>query len=149
MLHEQHWQRSVEVVGTTSKYAITIGANLAWPKANMEWCGSTLDNRRLACAAPGSVIDFRSPDDGHHIVMQMKPEILLKALGQEVVDQLTGKRHIDFRSIDGQRLTTLMTGVIRTFASNIHRVEDQFYFRSQKSLLLKTLGDCFANAGQS
>ena len=149
MLHEQSWQRSVEVIATTSKFSIMIGANLAWPKKRIEWCGINLDNRRFACAAPGSVVDFKSPDDGHHIVLQMKPEILVKALGQEAVDLLTGKRYIDFKPNDGQRLTTLLTGVIRAYATNTHQIADQFYFRSQKSLLLKTLGDCIANASQA
>ena len=147
-LHEQHWQRSVEVVATTSKYCIMIGASLSWPKARLEWCGTDLNNRRFACAAPGTAIDFKSPDDGRHIVMQVKPEVLVSALDQEAVDQLLGKRYIDFKATDGQRLTALMTGVIRTYANNAHLLEDQFYFRSQKSLLLKTLGDCIANAGQ-
>jgi len=147
-LHEQHWQRSVEVIGTTSKYSIMIGASLTWRKARHEWCGIYLDNRRFACAAPGTVIDFKSPDDGRHIVMQVKPEVLTNALGQEAVDLLLGKQYFDFKAVDGQRLTALMTGVISRYANNTHLVEDQYYFRSQKSLLLKTLGDCIANIGQ-
>ena len=148
-LHEQHWQRSVEVVATTSKYCIMIGASLSWPKARLEWCGTNLDNRRFACAAPGTTIDFKSPDDGRHIVMQVKPEVLINALGEEAVDLLLGKRYIEFKAVDGQRLISLMTGVIRAYAKNTRLVEDQFYFRSQKSRLLKTLGDCIANAGQA
>ena len=42
-----------------------------------------------------------------------------------------------------------MTGVIKSYANNTHLVEDQYYFRSKKSLLLKTLGDCIANASQT
>ena len=148
MLHEQHWQRSVEVIGTTSKYTIMIGASLSWRKERHEWCGINLDNRHFACAAPGTAIDFKSPRDGRHIVMQVKPEVLVNALGQEAVDQLLGKRYIKFKAVDGQRLTALMAGVIRKYANNTQLVEDQYYFRSQKSLLLKTLGDCIANAGQ-
>ena len=147
-LHEQHWQRGVEVVATTSKYSIMIGASLAWRKAPLEWCGIKLDNRCFACAAPGTAIDFKSPDNGRHIVLQVKPEVLVNALGQEAVDQLLGNRYIEFKAADGQRLITLMTGVIKTYANNTHLVEDQYYFRSQKSLLLKTLGDCIANSGQ-
>ena len=147
-LHEQYWQRSVEVVGTTSKHAIMIGASLTWRKASHEWCGINLDNRHFACAAPGTAIDFKSPRDGRHIVMQVKPEVLVSALGQDAADQLLGNRYIEFKAIDGQRLTALMTGVISKYANNTRLVEDQFYFRSQKSLLLKTLGDCIANAGQ-
>ena len=148
-IHEQYWQRSVEVIGTTSKYAIMIGANLNWRTADIEWCGSTLDNRCFACAAPGTAIDFKSPDDGRHIVMQVKPETLVNALGQEAVDLLLGNRHIEFKAVDGQRLTTLMTGVIRSYANNTRLVDDQFYFRSQKSLLLNALGDGIANTGQA
>jgi len=148
-IHEQYWQRSVEVVGTTSKYAIMIGASLTWRKAHFGWCGTKLDNRRFACAGPGAAIDFKSPDDGHHIVLQAKPEVLVNALGQEVVDQLLGTRYIDFKVVDGRRLTALMMGVISKYANNSHLVEDEFYFRSQKSLLLKTLGDCVANTGQA
>ena len=148
-LHEQHWQRSVEVIGTTSKYSIMIGASLTWRKARHEWCGINLDNRHFACAAPGTAIDFKSPRDGRHIVMQVKPEVLVSALGQEAVDQLSGKRYIKFKAVDGQRLTALMTGVIRKYANNTRLVEDPYYFRSQKSLLLKTLGDCIANAGKT
>ena len=148
-LHEQHWQRSVEVIATTSKHSIMVAASLTWPKARFEWCGTNLGNRRFACAAPGTAIDFKSPDDGHHIVMQVKPDVLVNALGQEAVDLLLGKRYIDFKAVDGRRLTSLMTGVISKYANNTRLVEDQFYFRSQKSLLLKTLGDCIANAGQA
>jgi AraC-like DNA-binding protein len=148
-LHEQYWQRSVEVVGTTSKHAIMIGASLSWRKERHEWCGTNLDNRRFACAAPGTAIDFKSPEEGRHIVMQVKPDVLFNALGPEAVDQLLGKRYIEFKAVDGQRLTALMTGVISKYAKNAHLVEDQFFFRSQKSLLLKTLGDCIANAGQA
>lgn len=148
-LHEQHWQRSVEVVATTSKYSVMIGACLNRGKARIEWCGTILDKRRFACAAPGTAIDFKSPDDGRHIVLQVKPDVLVNALGPEAVDQLLGKRCIDFKAVDGQRLTSLMTGVISKYAKNTRLVEDQYFFRTQKSLLLKSLGDCIANAGQA
>ena len=50
------------------------------------------------------------------------------------VDLLLGRRYIEFKAVAGQRLTALMTGVIRAYAKNTRLVEDPFYFRSQKSL---------------
>jgi AraC-like DNA-binding protein len=148
MVYEQQWQRSVEVIGTTSKFCIMIGTNLAWKKTNVEWCGANLDNEQFACAAPGSEVDFKSPGGSHHVVMQVKPDVLVSALGVEAVELLLADRHVKFKAADGQRLINAMTGVVGMYAKNTELVNNPFVFRTQKSRLLKILGDCIARSKQ-
>jgi len=149
MLHEQQWQRSVEVRGTTSRFSIVIGANIAWQRSQVEWCGTILDNQCFACAAPGSEIDFKTPDRSHHAVLQVKPEVFVSALGEDAVDLLLAGKSFTCAAVNGQRLITALTGFIRMYANNTGLVNDPFVFRSQKSRLFKVLGDCIAGSNQN
>lgn len=148
MIHEQHWQRSVEVRGTTSEYCIMIGANLAWKRARLVWHGTSLDNRHFACAAPATEVDFKSPDRSHHIVLQVTPELLMSALGQESVDLLLGGKCLECKVVHGMKLITALTGFIRMYAIKASLLKHPLIFRAQKSHLFNVLGDCVSHSGR-
>ena len=148
MIYEQQYHRRVEARGTTSQYCAMVGTSLVWRGGKFIWCGSEVNNRRFACAAPGSEIDFQTPNHSHHVVMQVKPEVLVSALGRDAASQLLGSKHLDFKAVDGQRLIAAMTGVIHAYANHSDLVKDSLGFRSHISRLLKILADGIAHANE-
>ncbi len=87
-------------------------------RSEIQWCGTTVDHRRFACARPGAAIDFILSEECHDAVLLVKPEVLVGALSQQAVDLLTGGRTIDFTAVGEQRLIAAIAGAVHKYAKS-------------------------------
>ena len=148
MIYQECWRRRSEVRGVAPEGYITLGTNAAWPRAELHWCGTTIDHRRFACCGPGSDIDFLMPDQAQNAVLLVRPEILADALSQQAFDLIMGGRTIDFTALAGQRLLNSITGTVRKYAKNPELLENPFEVRSLESRWLEILSTCIADSDQ-
>ena len=142
VVYEDRWLRQSETYGTTHDDLIMIGTNVNWQRSRIDWCGRAVDHRRFACSAPGAEMDFSTPDLDHHAVMLVQPDLVARSLGQDTVDLLCGRRHVDFRAADGLRLIATITGLVQKYTTSPELLNDPREVTAMESRLLDVLGAC-------
>jgi AraC family ethanolamine operon transcriptional activator len=151
MLYEEHGLRRAMARGAVPEGLIMVGTNVDWQQSRMDWCGETVDHRRLACSAPGSEIDFTFPDRNHNVVLLVEPELLTRALGPGAVDGLSSRKHLEVAAKHGQRLIATILTIVRKYAVHPELLDDPREVAAVETRSLDTLGMCIngrdANGG--
>jgi AraC family ethanolamine operon transcriptional activator len=92
MLYRQHLNRRIHASGASPDGYIMIGTT-ASQKSRVEWNGESLGARRLAFAGPATDLDFSIFEDSDPVVLLVKPELLLRYLGEEKTAEMLGAGH--------------------------------------------------------
>lgn len=88
-------------------------------------------------------------DKCHPLVLLVKSELLVDALGIEVADKLLTNRTVEFSELAGRRMARVMTQTVRKYKRRPELLENSFEVRSLESRLLETLSGCLALSDSS
>ena len=142
MLYEENWSRRAVVRGATPPGYVLIGANMAWKRSGTTWCSSDLGPRSIATAPPSGEMRLVSPDDSHHAVLLVRPELLTQGLGQAWVDRLCAGRCLEAPTNAGQWLGEAVLSNVRRYVKQPELLSRAHEVRSLESRLLEVLIRC-------
>jgi hypothetical protein len=74
----------------------------------------------------------------------MEPKLLAGALGSEMVDLLSRRKHVECSAVDGKRLIATLTGIVRNYMARSELLEDPREVSLMQSRLFESLSSCFA-----
>jgi len=139
LVYEANWLRAARTHGAAPEGLVMIGTNLAWRRGRNFWCGRAVGPWRSACAGPKAEFGHTSPDRSHHTVMVVDRKLLAAAIGEDAVDLVCRRKHLEFSATDGERLAAAMTGVVRTTKLHPELLDDAREVARAQARLLEPL----------
>lgn len=94
MIYEDYFERGVAVQGATPDGFLMFGTPVSLPGGHVVWCGEEVDARNFACSRSAEAVDFQIAPRTHNLVMLVEPALLARSLGWDVVERLSGRRHL-------------------------------------------------------
>jgi len=137
--YEANWLRAMRTSGKAPDGLVMVGTSLARGGPGNHWCGHPVDRRRFCCAGPNAEFDHISPHESHHAVLLVERKLLAAAIGEDAVERICCRRHLEFSVADGERLIAAMTGVVRMANAYPELLADDRQVARARSRLLAPL----------
>jgi AraC-like DNA-binding protein len=141
LAYEAQWLPALRTHGATPAGYVMFGNSVDWPDGRNLWCDKTLDRSRFACAGPNSEFSHTTRLQSHHAVMLVDRQLLVAAIGEERVELVCRRKHLQLTSIGGKQLVDAMTEAVRTTNEHPGLLEVGTEVAAIQSRLLQPLVD--------
>jgi AraC-like DNA-binding protein len=141
-VYEAHWDKAARTRGSSPNGLVVFAVNLNWREACNYWCGHVADRRHFACAGPNMEFGHTSPDQSHHAVLLVAQDLLATTIGKDAFELVCRSNSLQFSDVDGERLISAMTGVVRMSNADPNFLRDTHQIEDARSWLLGSLCHC-------
>lgn len=149
-VYTQYWGRRAEAFGAMPQDHVFLGTGADSQESALQWCGRILRHQHFAVGKPGDDVDYVVSNRCSIAGLMIKPEMLIRAVGQQKYDLLISHRTAHFTSVTSRQLIAAITGMIYSFAKHPKLKGGFSEGRSMAmvSHLFETLGNCLEPSGR-
>jgi AraC-like DNA-binding protein len=142
---DTRWGAACQAIGQSPDDWLMLGTIDTSDGPGAHWGGRRVDEAAFACTSSGKQMEFNTLPQTHSVVILVRPGLLQRTCGYEVVEFIKTHQSLCFDILSGSALVELIVDLLDRCEAQSQLLKHSAIVAWERSNLLRALEQCFAS----